>query len=184
MSQLASKEQLRMSLVRWALVTVPAVLLLGFLTGTIGAPAVDNAWYHALQRPAMTPPDPLFPAIAAIVLALSGLALAVVLNARGAALRGIAITLFSGQLVCCLIWAPLFFVAHRVETAIVVVLVLFALALATTLLFARIRRGAGWLMLPYLGWICVIGALLWSVHALNPYADDLVPGAQTTQIDL
>ncbi|MFN5825052.1 MAG: tryptophan-rich sensory protein, partial [Sphingomonadales bacterium] len=33
MSQLASASQLRMSFVRWALVVVPAIMLLGFLSG-------------------------------------------------------------------------------------------------------------------------------------------------------
>lgn len=184
MTELASKGQLRMSFVRWALVTVPAVLLLGFLSGMSVAAGSDNAWYQMLAKPALTPPDGVFPVAWTILYVLIGLALAIVLNARGARERGLGIALFVVQLVANLMWTPLFFGWHRVVLAFAVILVMVATALATTLVFGRIRPAAAWLMVPYLVWICFAGALTWGIHRLNPNADSLEPMAVSTQIDL
>lgn len=184
MTELASKGQLRMSFVRWALVTVPAVLLLGFLSGTSVAAGSDNAWYQTLAKPALIPPDWVFPVAWTILYVLIGLALAIVLNARGARERGLGISLFAVQLLANLMWTPLFFGWHRVVLAFAVVVIMVLTTLATTLVFGRIRPAAAWLMVPYLAWICFAGALTWGIHRLNPNADSLEPSAVSTQIDL
>ena len=184
MTELASRQQLRMSFVRWALVTVPAVLLLGFLSGSSVPAGADNAWYAALAKPAMTPPDWVFPVAWTILYVLTGVALAMILNARGARLRGAAVALFIAQLVANLVWQPLFFGGHRVVPAFAVILGMIALALGATLLFGRIRAAAAWLMVPYLAWLCFAGVLTWRIHQLNPNAESLVPPAAITQITL
>ena len=184
MTELASKGQLRMSFLRWALVTVPAVLLLGFASGSIVAGGSDNAWYRDLAKPGITPPDWVFPVAWTILYVLIGVALAIVLNARGARGRGLGIALFVAQLAANLVWNPLFFGWHRVTLALAVIVILFVLAAATTWVFARIRAAAAWLMLPYLVWIVFAGVLTWRIHQLNPDADSLVPGTVNTQIEL
>jgi len=173
-----------MSFARWALVTVPGVLLLGFLAGSSVPAGVGNPWYRALAKPAITPPDWVFPVAWAILYVLIGLALAIVLNARGARARGAAVALFIAQFVANLVWQPLFFGGHRVTLALVVIGVMVVLALATTLSFARIRAVAAWLMAPYLAWIVFAGVLTWRIHQLNPNAENLVPSATSTQIAL
>jgi tryptophan-rich sensory protein len=126
----------------------------------------------------------VFPVAWTILYILMGLALAIVLNARGARQRGLGIALFAAQLVANLAWNPLFFGWHHVLAAFGLIVVMFALALATAIVFGRIRAAAGWLLAPYLAWIAFAGLLTWSIHRLNPNADDLVPGAVSTQIDL
>ena len=42
---------------------------------------------------------------------------------------------------------------------------MFVLALATTLLFGRIRTGAAWLLVPYLAWIGFAGVLTYQIDA-------------------
>ena len=61
-------------------------------------------------------------------------------------------------------------------------LAILALAIATTVAFARIRRGAAWLMLPYLVWLSFAGVLNWRIGQLNPDAESLVPRTQTSQM--
>ncbi|MGN6278541.1 MAG: TspO/MBR family protein [Sphingomonas sp.] len=163
---------------------MPGVLLLGFLSGSSVPAGADNTWYAMLAKPALTPPDWVFPVAWSILYVLMGVALAIVLNARGARERGAAIGLFAAQLIANLVWNPLFFGSHRVMLAFGVIVVLLALALATTFVFGRIRAVAAWLMVPYLAWICFAGALTWGIHVLNPDAEHLVPGGVTTQIDL
>src|SRR3546814_18138154 len=86
--------------------------------------------------------------------ALMGLALAMILNARGAYGRPAALTLFAIQLALNLAWSPLFFGAHRIQAAFWLILAIFFFALLTTLAFGRIRQWAAWAMVPYLEWLC------------------------------
>lgn len=182
--ELASKEQLRASYLRWAVVTVPFILLLGFLSGRLVASGSDNCWYAALVKPDQTPPDIAFPIAWTTIYILMGLALAMIINARGSKWRGLAIGLFFAQLLVNLAWSPLFFGAHLVFWSLVMIVVMLVLAIATTVVFARIRKLAAWLLVPYMVWISFAGVLTWRIMQLNPNADGLVCAASSTQIAL
>lgn len=182
MTELASRAQLRMSYVRWALVTVPAVLFLGFLSGRASNSGYGNPWFDALDKPALMPPGWLFGAAWSVLYTMLGLALAMILNARGAPGRGRAILLFCIQLALNLAWSPLFFAAHQVLAAFYLIIVMLIAAIATTFAFARVRKAAAWLMLPYLLWLSFASILNWQTHVANPDAETLVPGRVDTQI--
>lgn len=182
MREIASKGQLRLALLRWAMVTVPLVLLLGFLSARSVAVGSANPWYAALAKPGLTPPDWVFPIAWSILYVLLGVALAMVIHARGSALRGPALVAFGVQLALNLAWTPLFFGMHKVNGALILIVAMFASALLTAILFGRIRAAAAALMLPYLAWICFAGYLTYSIGVLNPDAETLVPGATSTQI--
>src|SRR3546814_1856989 len=53
MTEIASRAQLRLSFLRWAVVTVPLVLFLGFLSGRLVPSGSENEWYAALAKPSM-----------------------------------------------------------------------------------------------------------------------------------
>lgn len=182
MSEIASKQQLRMAFVRWAVVTVPLVLLLGFASGRSVPVGPENRWYQALAKPAATPPDLAFPVAWTILYILMGLALALVINARGSSLRVPGIVLFFAQLVPNLLWTPLFFGAHQVFNALLVLVATLVLAAAATAVFARVRPSAALLMLPYLAWLVFAGYLNYEIDRLNPGAQTLVPPASSSQI--
>jgi len=171
-----------MSFLRWAMVAVPLILLLGFLSGRSVAAGNDNGWYVALAKPALTPPGWVFPVAWTALYVLMGLAVAIVLNARGARGRGVALALFAVQFVLNLAWTPLFFGAHKVDAALIVIVAMLAAAIATTIAFARIRQAAAWLMLPYLVWISFAGVLTYRIGALNPDAEALAPHERTSQM--
>ncbi|MDB5707560.1 MAG: CrtK protein [Sphingomonas bacterium] len=182
MREIASKQQLRLAFMRWAVVTVPFILLLGFTSARIAPSGAANSWYAALVKPAETPPDWVFPAAWTSIYILLGLALAMIIHARGSRLRGPAIALFAVQMVVNLIWSPLFFGMHQVFWSLVTIAVMFVLAFATTILFGRIRAGAAWLLVPYLAWLVYAGVLTYRIAELNPGAETLVPSSSSTQI--
>jgi translocator protein len=184
MTALASRSQLRMSFLRYALFTVPAILLLGTISGRISGSGYGNAWFDALEKPAIMPPGWVFGAAWTILYILLGLALALVLHARGARGRGAALALFLLQLLLNYAWSPLFFAYHEVDAAFWTIVVMFLLSLATALLFWPIRRSAALLMLPYLAWLCFAALLISQIGALNPGAAELAPDASTTDIAL
>ena len=182
MNEIASHGQLRLAYLRWALFTVPAIVMLGLLSGRIANSGSGNRWFASLAKPAFMPPGWAFGAAWTILYVLMALALAMVLHARGARWRGPAVMLFLGQFALNLLWSPLFFRAHQVDNALILILVLILLVAAAMALFWRIRRAAGLLLLPYLAWLGFAALLNYEIVRLNPGAETLVAPALRTQI--
>jgi len=182
MSELASKNQLRMSFARWAMVTVPLVVLLGLLSGVIANSGMGNAWFARLTKPELMPPGWAFGVIWTLLYALMGLALALVLDARGARGRPFALVLFGVQLVLNLAWSPVFFGAHQAHFAVLLLAIIFVAAFANCVAFGRIRTQAAWLLVPYLAWLCVATVLGYQIDQLNPNAAQLGKAAGTAHI--
>ena len=184
MTGIASRAQLRMSFLRYALFTVPAVLLLGTLSGRLANSGNGNPWFDALVKPAAMPAGWVFGAAWTLLYVLLGLALAMILHARGARGRGLAIGLFLVQLAMNYSWSPIFFAAHQVGAALILIVLMIVLSAACAFLFARIRRAAGLLILPYIGWLLFAAYLTWQIGELNPQAAELVPAEASADIPL
>lgn len=171
-----------MSLLRWAAVCVPAVLLLGFLAGNAVPVGNENAWYQALQKSPATPPGWMFGAAWTALYVLLGLSLAVILNARGARGRAIGLVLFGLQLLLNFAWTPVFFGAHQVVAGVIMLAAILGLTIGASLAFGRVRPLAAWLLVPYMAWISFALALTMYIQAYNPDAERLAPGSRTTQM--
>jgi len=182
MNEIASKGQLRLSYLRWALFTVPAIVFLGFFSGRVSNSGYGNKWFAELVKPDMMPQAWVFPVAWTAFYILMGLAIAVVFHARGARLRGVAILFFLAQLACNLAWSPVFFAMHKVTFALYLLIAIFVLTFITTVLFLQIRKSAALLMLPYLVWLGFAGLLNYEIKRLNPKAENLVAPALRTQI--
>lgn len=176
MTLLASPGQLRASFVRWALLLVPAILLAGFLSGQLAGSGPGNPWFNSLTKPSTYPPPATFGIVWSILYVMMGLAFSFVCSAWGARGRGVAIVMFLIQLALNLAWTPVFFAAHQISSALILIGVLDVMVLITLVLFWRIRRVAGLLLLPYFGWILFATLLTWQFLQLNPQAD----GAEAT----
>jgi benzodiazapine receptor len=179
MTAIASRAQLRMSYLRWALATVPLILLLGTVSGIASGAGSSNPWFAALAKPGFMPPGWAFPVAWTILYICLGLALALILHARGARGRPPALILFLVQLALNLAWSPLFFAAHKVSLAFWTIVAMGLIAAAAAFLFYRIRRAAGLLMVPYLAWLLFAGALNHAIERLNPGAELAAPASGT-----
>jgi tryptophan-rich sensory protein len=184
MTGIASRGQLRMSFLRYALFTVPAVLLLGTISGRIANSGYGNPWFDALRKPAAMPEGWVFGVVWALLYVLLGLSLAMILHARGARGRGRAVGLFLAQLALNYSWSPVFFGFHRIGTALGVIAAMIVLTLACIAFFWRIRRSAAALLLPYVAWIGFAAYLTAEIDRLNPGASQLVPGEVSSDIAL
>lgn len=170
MTGVASQGQLRLSLLRIALLTVPGVLLLGTLSGVLSGSG-DSGWYQSLDKPSFNPPAWAFGVVWPILYVMQGLALALVIHAVGATERQRALVLFAIQFALNLLWSPLFFGAHETRIAAYVIAAMLGVALPTTWRFFQVRRAAGLLMLPYLAWLAFALALNIAIVQLNPDAE-------------
>jgi benzodiazapine receptor len=184
MTGIASKSQLRMSFLRYALFTVPGIVLLGTLSGALANSGYANAWFAALRKPGFMPPGWAFGVAWTILYILLGLSLAMLLHARGAKGRGRALGLFGVQLALNFAWSPIFFAWHEVGLALSVIAAMIVLTVGMVFALWRIRLVAAFLLYPYLGWLMFAAALNYRIMVLNPDASTLVPGGQSINIQL
>jgi translocator protein len=184
MNRLASPAQLRASFFRWALFVVPAVMLLGFLSGQVAGSTGDSPWFMSLEKPATFPPPATFGIVWTVLYFLMGVAFALVCSAWGARTRALAIAAFVIQLLLNLAWSPVFFGAHQITLALAILIALDLAVIVTVVLFWRVRRLAAILMLPYLAWILFATLLNWQFLELNPDADGREVSGSVERIEL
>lgn len=147
-----------------------AWLAVAFAAAGVGAIAsVDaGAFYAQLAKPAWAPPATVFGPVWSALYLLMGIAAWLVWRERGAKGSAVALALFLVQLSANALWSWLFFAWRNGAAAFAGVLVLLVLVAATLAAFARIRRLASLLLLPYLAWVCFASALTWVVWRGNP----------------
>jgi tryptophan-rich sensory protein len=159
-----------------ALLCIVAIELLGGLSGWLSNSGYGNGWFDALQKPSFMPPGWAFGIVWPILYALIGIALAMVLAEPPSPRRKLALILFFVQLALNFAWSPIFFGAHDISLANIVIFAIAALAAAAAGQFLRIRRAAGLLMIPYLAWLVFAATLNSTIGALNPGAGASLPG--------
>jgi tryptophan-rich sensory protein len=84
-----------------------------------------------------------------------------------ARLRRGPLALFAVQLALNLAWSVVFFGAHRIGAAVVVIVALEAAIVATVIAFRRIDGPAAALLLPYALWVAFAAVLNVAIWRLN-----------------
>lgn len=145
------------------------IIFLVFLGGCFAAAATGalfppGPWYDALKKPSWTPPNWLFP-VAWTVLYI-GMAVAA---ARVATTPdpGLPLAFWGQQIALNALWSPVFFGLRRIGGALVVLALLWASVVATTILFFERDAVAGGLFALYALWVTIAGALNFAVWRLN-----------------
>ena len=151
-------------------ITVPVILAVGLLMGQLSNSGYGNNWFDGLQKPAAMPPGWAFGAAWTTLYVLMGIALALIIRAPSSSGRSWAIGLFLAQLGLNYSWSPTFFSLHAVGPALAIIILMLGLTIATTVAFFRIRPLAGWLLLPYIAWLCFAAYLNYGIWQLNPAA--------------
>jgi tryptophan-rich sensory protein len=149
-----------------------------FLLLCLGSVAVQGAvtranlagWYDGLAKPPFTPPNWAFPLAWNLIFVLMAVAGWRVWRRPASPERSRALALFAVQLVLNFLWTMIFFGLHAVGTALVEVVLLWGVLLATLLAFARGDRWAARLLVPYLAWVAFAVALNAGIWWLNPAA--------------
>lgn len=159
-----------------AAIAIPAIVLGGMAMGWLSNSGMDNGWYAGLEKPSFQPPSWMFGVIWAGLYALMGLALATIWNEPASAGRNDAMRLFFVQLALNYAWSPVFFGGRMIEIGLVLLAAILIAALFTAKAFKRLRPVAGWLLLPYLLWLCLAVALNYETGRLNPGADAMPLG--------
>ena len=181
MNMLASRGQLRASFIRWALFLVPLCVLLGFLSGQVGA-GPESAWFEALVKPDIFPEPKWFGIIWTILYIMIGLSVALVASAWGARGRTAALWVFAGHFALNLAWTPTFFAMQQITLALFLIIAIVLSLLLVVALFWKVRGLAAFLLLPYLAWVCFAMLLNYEFVRLNPNADGSSQGEAVERV--
>lgn len=145
-------------------------LAVTFVAAAVGAAASVNAgsFYSELVLPSWAPPGSVFGPVWSVLYLSIGIASWLVWRVDGFRSARGALTLFLTQLALNSLWSWLFFGWYRGALAFADILLLWLLIVATAIAFYRVRRLAGWLLVPYLLWVTFASALNLAVWQLNP----------------
>ena len=122
--------------------------------------------YSSINRPKLSPPSEVFPIVWSVLFVLMGIAAALVWCSNGRQLDS-ALLIYGLQLVFNLCWSIIFFNFRAFLFAFIWVLALLVLIGITMVKFYRIKKPAGWLMLPYFAWVSFAGYLNFMIWRLN-----------------
>jgi translocator protein len=144
------------------------VLLVGLLGSLATTPELAT-WYVTLAKPVWTPPNSWFGPIWTTLYILMGIALYLVwregLDRKDVKL---AILVFAVQLVLNLLWSVVFFSLHSLLGGLILVIALWIGILVNIIVFYRIYKPAGLILIPYIVWVSIATYLNFSVYLLNP----------------
>ena len=121
--------------------------------------------FQSLNKPALSPPGWLFPVVWTVLYILMGIASYLVLTS-GQPNRA-ALTVYGIQLVFNFFWSIIFFNLESYLFAFIWLVFLWILIFTNMILFYRISKPAGYLLLPYLLWVTFAGYLNFCIYLLN-----------------
>jgi tryptophan-rich sensory protein len=148
-----------------------AVSLLGFLILVIGGgltigylTSPPGEWYAGLAKPSFNPPARVFGPVWTVLYVLIAVAGWRVWRKDPG---GWPLRLWWAQLGLNFLWSPVFFVAHWIGLALVVIVLMLAAILAFIVTAWWQDRMAAWAFVPYAVWVAFALSLNGSIWALN-----------------
>ena len=142
-------------------------LALSFAAAFFGSRFMPGEWYAGLTKPSWNPPDYLFGPVWSVLYAMIGVSAWLVWRKAGFSGSGLALGIFAIHLVFNALWSYLFFGLHRPDLALLDIVVLWFAIVLVAVLFWRVHRLAGAMMLPYLAWVTFASVLNYTLWSLN-----------------
>ena len=139
----------------------------GFLGSLATTPSIAT-WYKTVAKPSFNPPNAIFGPVWLSLYLMMSISLFLVWRQWGAA-KGVrpALIIFFVQLALNTLWSVLFFGLHQPMWAFFEIVILWLFILLTMIVFWRLSRVAGLLLLPYLLWVSFASALNFAIWRLN-----------------
>jgi tryptophan-rich sensory protein len=144
--------------------------LLGFLVVVVGGGWLigyfnrPGAWYMEIAKPGFTPPGWAFGPVWTVLYVLIAIAgWRTLLESP----RSARMLLWWAQLAINFSWSPIFFSAHQIGAALLVLILLLAANVSFVGLSWRTDRIAAWLFVPYVFWTAFAFVLNAAIFSLN-----------------
>lgn len=122
--------------------------------------------YDEINIPPLSPPMWLFPVVWGILYILMGISAATVFKSIDSR-KGSALRIYALQLIVNFFWSLIFFNMRAFGFAVIWLILLIALVVIMTAMFAKINKKAAWLQIPYIIWLLFALYLTFSIFVLN-----------------
>ncbi|MCM1133443.1 MAG: tryptophan-rich sensory protein [Ruminococcus flavefaciens] len=131
------------------LIFIVSAELIGAVSALLAGSFKD--FYAEIIRPPFSPPSWVFPVVWAVLYALMGISSYMIYISRGALYKE-ALAVYAIQLAVNFSWSIIFFRFRLLGTSAVVAILLAVLVAIMVYMFAKIRKTAGLINIPYLLW--------------------------------
>ncbi|MFM2169607.1 MAG: hypothetical protein RIS79_3978 [Verrucomicrobiota bacterium] len=138
--------------------------MLTFLAPLAGAFTPPGAWYQTLNKPSWNPPNEIFGPVWTLLYLGMAVAAWLVWKRGG---QGQALRLYVVQLALNAAWTPVFFGAHQLGAAFIVIVCMWFAIFLTLRAFWAVSQPAGLLLVPYLAWVSFASVLNFTLWRLN-----------------
>lgn len=146
----------------WLLMAFIALALGGGIA--IGTLAGPDAWYTSLTKPVFNPPNWVFAPVWSVLYVMIGVAGWLVWTSGGSPA---AVGIWWAQLALNFLWTPVFFGMHRIDLALIVILLLLVAVWLFVAATARPWPRAALLFVPYGLWVTFATVLNATLLLLN-----------------
>lgn len=139
----------------WKILSVCLLIVFGisFVGSLFTAGNVDSSWYKE-NKPSFTPPDWIFGPVWTILYFLIALSLYIAWTKSGKKDKKKIVAVFGVNLAANTLWSYLFFGIRNPFLAFLDILLILITIFLMIFLAGRIDRKAGWMLVPYLLWVC------------------------------
>ncbi|KPJ62213.1 MAG: hypothetical protein AMS15_04680 [Planctomycetes bacterium DG_23] len=141
-------------------------VVIAFLPAVAGRFFTPGEWYYELQKPTWTPPSWVFGPVWTFLyflMAISGY----LAWSGSSGRRSVPFVVYGIQLFLNALWSVIFFGLHSPGLAFGDLVVLWFAILGNVVLFWRINRASGYLLIPYFLWTSFAGMLNLAIWKLN-----------------
>ncbi len=132
-------------------IPIAVCFLLGWIASYFQTDSVQN-WYPSLNKPALNPPNTIFPIAWSILYVCMGLSIGLVLNSDSNR-KSYFVTLFAVQLLLNFAWSFLFFVFRNPLLGAIDIILLALVIIYYAFKVYPVSKVSAYLFVPYILWI-------------------------------
>ncbi len=136
----------------------------GVLSSVITMNGMEN--YNDLAKPALVPPNWVFPVVWTILYILMGIS-AYLVYSSDSPYRSEALRIYALQLAVNFLWPIIYFNLNMVLLAFFWIILLAVLIVLMIISFCKVNKTAAYLQIPYLLWVLFAGYLNLSIYLMN-----------------
>lgn len=153
-------------IIKWKplFISILLPLAVGGLSAVVTGKAMQD--FMPFNKPVLSPPAWLFPVVWTLLYILMGIAAYIVWQSKSSD-KDLALKFYGVQLLFNFFWSYIFFNLQSYLFAFIWLIILWLLIIVTTVLFYRINKTAGYLLIPYLLWVTFAAYLNFAIYLLN-----------------
>lgn len=143
-------------------------LAVGYLSSIVTQSSIKT-WYPTITKPSFNPPNWVFAPVWTLLYIMMGIAAGMVWNKldTNKELVKKALSFFIIQLLLNALWSYLFFGLNNILLAFIEIILLWLIIYETYYIFKQVDKKAGYLLIPYLGWVGFATILTGTIYWLN-----------------